>query len=148
MIIVAVLLILVLWNGILSTLSCYILLRIHLLTLKVLQVLVYAVLISDGNNYILFFLGVSMEGMSVGVLLIFLKIRTECIIWLWLHHKLMQLILRSICLIVFQIQLNHVVLNGQIEEQLWITMVAHVQQSIPKTVIYILLIFRKVTFIE
>ncbi|WP_242489678.1 hypothetical protein [Bacteroides thetaiotaomicron] len=48
----------------------------------------------------------------------FLKIRTECIIWLWLHHKLMQLILRSICLIVFQIQLNHVVLNGQIEEQL------------------------------
>ena len=79
---------------------------------------VYAVLISDGNNYILFFLGVSMEGMSVGVLLIFLKIRTECIIWLWLHHKLMQLIPRSICLIVFQIQLNHVVLNGQIEEQL------------------------------
>ena len=34
------------------------------------------------------------------------------------YHKLMQLILRSICLIVFQIQLNHVVLNGQIEEQL------------------------------
>ena len=31
---------------------------------------------------------------------------------MWLHHKLMQLILRSICLIVFQIQLNHVVLNG------------------------------------
>ncbi len=44
-----------------------------MLNLKVLQVLVYAVLISDGNNYILFFLGVSMEGMSVGSSIDFFK---------------------------------------------------------------------------